>query len=94
MCLTHLYCSIKMYHWIGAVPIIIGGTWRCALVTTVSRLLWDVLVDVAGAWSGSNVCSDVAQEGEEFAKAAERYVRRDLEKGVPSLFSNLKMLYR
>ena len=34
------------------------------------------------------------QEGEAFEAAADRYVRRFLERGIPSLFSSLKALYR
>lgn len=33
------------------------------------------------------------QEGEEFAAAADAYVRRFVQKGIPSLFTNLKSLY-
>ena len=34
------------------------------------------------------------QEGEAFEQAAESYVKRFLEKGVPSLFAHMKPLYR
>ena len=34
------------------------------------------------------------QEGEDFEAAAEAYVKRFLEKGVPSLFADMKPLYR
>ena len=36
----------------------------------------------------------VAQVGQEFADAADLYVRKFLNNGVPSLFSDLKPLYR
>lgn len=34
------------------------------------------------------------QEGEEFEAAAERYLRHFLARGIPSLFSDMKALYR
>ncbi len=40
-----------------------------------------------------NRCSKV-QEGVAFQQALDRYVRRFLIKGIPSLFSELKGLYR
>lgn len=36
----------------------------------------------------------MAQEGDDFVAATDAYVRRYLRRGIPSLFSDLKPLYK
>lgn len=54
-----------------------------------------VLYDTNGMWDAhcSLVCADCLQTGDAFTAAADAYVRRFLQKGIPSLFTDLKSLY-